>query len=86
VLQEWSTEYFQFILDHPDINWDWYAISRNPNLNWDVVQNNPNKPWNYSNLSCNTMDVARNNYIRKKFQEWFKKSELKSELMAKSLF
>lgn len=28
------------------------------------------------------MDNARNKFIRQKFQEWFKKSDLKAELMA----
>ncbi len=28
------------------------------------------------------MDNAKNNYIRKELQEWFKKSQLKAELIA----
>jgi len=33
-------------------------------------------------LSSNKMNKARENYIRKRFQEWFRKSSLKEELMA----
>jgi hypothetical protein len=30
----------------------------------------------------NEMNEFRNNFIRKKFQQWFKRSDLKAELMA----
>jgi hypothetical protein len=30
----------------------------------------------------NEMTLERNNYIRNKFQEWFRRSDLKAELMA----
>ena len=46
------------------------------------LKNNPNIQWDYVNLSKNKMTYARNEYIRKRFQEWFKRSELKAELMA----
>ena len=45
------------------------------------IKDNFNKPWNYEYLSSNKMDKARKEYIRKRFQEWFKKSDLKKELM-----
>ncbi len=61
---------------------DWKSINYNPNITWEIVQNNPDKPWNYFWLSLNTMEKAKNNYIRKELQQWFKQSELKAELIA----
>jgi hypothetical protein len=58
-------------------------LSLNPNITWEIIQSNPDKPWNYNWLSCNTMDKVKEEYIRKRFQEWFRKSELKEELISK---
>ncbi len=73
---------WEIIQDNPDKPWNWDAISINPNIDFGIVQNNPDKPWNYGNLSKHQMEKARNNYIRKELQQWFKQSELKAELMA----
>lgn len=149
---DWSNEWFQFILENPDKDWNYKFMSLNPNLTFEIVQANPDKdwdyeyliqnpnisisqiihaypdkpwhfiymtryeihppyyygvdedgmyfklqtnidwevvksypddPWNYEHLSQNPMYEAKDDYIRKKFQEWFKRSTLKEELMAK---
>ena len=82
-LDDWSERWFQFILDNPDKNWIYDHLSSNLNITWEIVQSNLDKPWNFDYLSRNTMDKARNDYIRKRFQEWFRRSELKEELIAK---
>ena len=81
-LDELSEEWFQFIKDNPDKPWNYYELSYNPNITWEIVQENPNKPWNYYNLSKNEINKPREEFIRKKFQEWFRRSDLKEELIA----
>ena len=48
----------------------------------EIVKANPDKPWNYHWLSSNKMNKPREEFIRKKFQEWFRRSDLKAELIA----
>ena len=60
---EWSNKWFQFILDNPDEFWDWYELSRNPNLTWDIVLQNPDNQWDWVGLSRNpnlTWDIVQN--------------------------
>ena len=73
---------WDIVQENPDKHWNYTALSSNPNIDWKIVQDNPDKPWDYCALSRNEMNTPRNNYIRRKFQEWFKRSELKAELMA----
>ena len=80
-LNDWSEKWFQYVKDNSDKDWDYKWLSQNPNITWKIVESNLDKPWNYKNLSYNTMDKVRKEYIRKRFQEWFKKSDLKKELM-----
>jgi len=53
IVEEWHTQYFQFILDHPDKLWDWTALSSNPNIRWEIVQKHLDKPWNWYCLCTN---------------------------------
>ena len=78
---QWKKEWFQFILDNPDKEWDYGRLSINPNITWDIVKSNPDKPWDYDILYQNAMSLSKENFIRKKLQEDFSKSELKRELM-----
>ena len=71
------------IKETPDKPWNYYLLSKNPNITWKIIKENPNEPWDYDYLSENEMTKYRENFIRKKFQEWFKKSALKEELIAK---
>jgi hypothetical protein len=74
---------WEIVQSNPDKPWNYDALSTNLNITWEIVQSNPNKPWNYHYLSGNNMIKAREYYIRKRFQEWFKRSALKEELIAK---
>ena len=50
--EEYRKEWFQFILDNPDKNWNYLHLSFNPNITWEIIQNNPQIVWNYIWLSC----------------------------------
>jgi hypothetical protein len=82
-LKEWSELWFQYILDHPEILWDYNRLSYNSNITWDIVQTHADKPWDYNRLSENKMNNSKDLFIRKKHQEWFRKSKLYDELMTK---
>ena len=68
---------------HPEIPWDYDRLSGNPNITLNIVQAYPDKPWNYYWLSENKMEKSKEFFIRQKHQEWFRKSELYEELIAK---
>ena len=41
----------QIVLDHPEKPWDWYDLSRNPNITMQNVIDHPEKPWSWRLLS-----------------------------------
>jgi hypothetical protein len=41
------------IITHPCIPWDYYWMSRNPNLTAEFIRNNMDKKWDYNALSSN---------------------------------
>ena len=51
--KEWSQYYFKFILDNPIQNWNWYVLSKNPNITMEIIRDNPEKPWDWSEISWN---------------------------------
>lgn len=64
-LNEWSNQWFQYILDNPNERWDWYGLSKNPNITWDVIINNFNKPWNMYAICMNpnlTRQIINDNW------------------------
>lgn len=73
---------WEIIRANPDKPWSYYHLSQNPNINWEIVEANSDKSWNYFHLSGNAMPTAREDFIRRKFCEWFKRSVLKEELIA----
>ena len=73
---------WEIVQANPDEPWDYNWLSSNPNITWEIVQANLDKPWRYDYLSENKMDKPREEFIRKKFQGWFRRSDLKAELMA----
>jgi len=73
---------WEIVQANPDQPWNYDWLSLNSIITWEIVQANPNKPWNYDYLSQNKMDKPREEFIRKKFQEWFRRSDLKAELIA----
>ena len=58
-------------------------LSLDPILTWEMVQANPRKCWDYYYLSMNRFTLEKEMFFRKKLPEWFKKSDLKRELIAK---
>ena len=44
---EWSQQWFQFILDNSDKPWDWNLLSENPNITWEIIEANHDKEWNW---------------------------------------
>ena len=60
----WGEKWFQFIKTNPDKPWDFWSLSRNPNITWDIVKANPDKPWDFWSLSGNpniTCDIVKAN-------------------------
>lgn len=43
--KEWKQRWFQYILDHPNKNWNYCLLSSNPNILFDTIEANPGKPW-----------------------------------------
>jgi len=42
------------LLEHfPNAEWDWWAISSNPNITFDYVKLYPEKPWDWYGLGSN---------------------------------
>jgi hypothetical protein len=73
---------WDIVQQNPENPWNYRYLSENPNITWEIVKQNPDKPWKYDYLSQNSMNNAKENFIRKELSELFKKSELKEELMA----
>lgn len=48
-----NMDWFSYILKHPKKNWNWEAISSNPNITWEIVQAYPKKKWDYTSLATN---------------------------------
>jgi hypothetical protein len=63
---------WQFILEHPDINWSYEKLSYNPCITLDIICQNPDKDWSYYGLVQNpslTFDMlcSLQNIIDKEF-------------------
>ena len=50
-----ESNWFDYIKENPDKDWNYNALSLNPNITWEIVQSNPDKKWNYHFLSLNNM-------------------------------
>ena len=62
--QNWNQYFFNFIKKHFDKPWNFYYLSKNPNITWDIVEANPDKLWNWYGLSKNpniTWDIVEAN-------------------------
>lgn len=49
---------------YPDKPWNWYDVSKNPNITWEYIMNNPDKLWNWYGISGNpniTWEIVQNN-------------------------
>jgi hypothetical protein len=82
-IAKWSERWFQFILNHPEKDWDWKELSANPNITLEIIEKYIDKPWNWYLLSRNIMSNERDNFIRKELQKQFRESHLLKEMMEK---
>src|SRR5271165_5738352 len=51
----------RFIINNPDVVWQYDSLSYNPNITWEFIQSHINKNWNWSVLSshpCITWDLV----------------------------
>ena len=56
---------------------------QDPNISLEIIKNNLDKDWSRGEcIFQSEMDNVREKYIRSRFHDWFKRSELKAELMA----
>jgi hypothetical protein len=46
IMDKWSFHWFQYILDHPEVPWNYNDICMNINLTRSVIDAYPDKPWN----------------------------------------
>jgi len=59
-----TNTFWQYVLDHPETDWNYDWLSTNPNITWDIVKANPDKPWDYDWLSRNpniTWEIVKAN-------------------------
>lgn len=77
---------WEIISNNLDEPWNWNCIlSNNPNITFEIFLDNLDSVFMYHSnwFHLNHLTLDRDMYIRKKLREWFKKSELKEELIAK---
>ena len=67
--KEWSQYFFKFILDNHDKDWDWWSISKNPNITMDIIRDNPEKPWDWNWISMNSFTKEKEQFINRKYRE-----------------
>ena len=47
ILSKWYSKYIKYILDNPDLDWDFEYLSNNSNITWEIVQTYPDLPWSF---------------------------------------
>jgi hypothetical protein len=65
-----NNELLKLIKQNPDEDWNWYLISKNPNITIEVVESNPDYPWNWSALSLNPNITPNIIKLYKKNWDW----------------
>ena len=71
IQHEWHERWWQFILDNPDKDWDWYYISENPNITMEFINDHPEKPWDWNDISMNpSITMEDINYHPEKPRNW----------------
>lgn len=56
--------FIDYVIAHPEVEWDWSKISANPSISWNDVMKYPNLKWDISGLSANpniTIDIIVQN-------------------------
>jgi hypothetical protein len=74
----------RLFVEFPDSDWDYEALSSNPNITMDLIQNYPGKVWDYKALSKNpnlTMDFILNSGLPYENFDWIEISKNSSITM-----
>ena len=69
--QEGKMDTLKDIQDHPNMNWNWFSVSGNPNLTWEFILDNPTLHWKWGDvcgpcISNNTMKEGKKHWINDK--------------------
>lgn len=70
---------WDIVESNPEMPWDYNGLSLNPNITFEIIDANPDKPWIWTFILTN--NFIKEIYMRRKLSDWFKRSELKEELM-----
>ena len=46
-----QNELIKLLERFPDKNWDWYGLSKNPNVTMEYIEAHPDKKWDWYGLS-----------------------------------
>ena len=68
---------------NPDKDWHYYGLSSNPNITFDYIDKTYKEDWSLYRLGDNEFTLEKDLFFKKKLREWFRKSDLKRELIAK---
>ncbi len=60
---------WDIINKHQDTYWNWFAISKSPNITWDIIQANPHKPWDWRGISLNP-NITENIVLDNLDKDW----------------
>jgi hypothetical protein len=74
-------KWFQYVLDHPEKQWDWYGLSMNPNITWEIIEANPEKKWDWQSISWNSMEKNPIHEKRRKERIVARTKLVKEEMM-----
>ena len=47
-----SDIWFQYVLDNPEKQWPWSALSNNPNATMALARKHPDLPWHWDKVAC----------------------------------
>ena len=72
---------WEIIKSNHDKPWNYSCLSQNPNITFKYIKKNIGKNWNVYELSLNEFTLEKEMFFRKYLSEWFKKSNLKRELI-----
>ena len=56
---------WKHISDNMHLDWEWWWISYNQDIDFEIVMSNPEIPWRWINLSNNSMEIAKERWIKK---------------------
>lgn len=65
VISEYIT--WDIVKDNFDKPWNYYMLSRNPNITWEIIKNNLDKPWNYEIFINNNPNIMGDKLVNQNF-------------------